>query len=315
MRNMQSEGFFRSILVPVDEWFPSTISQEIAVFLAKKFGSKVTVIHVASGKLVIPVLDQTNSAQEILPIGAASGGFPRSVEISNPRRNILPEGVENEISNWHFERGLRVIGEAVERFKKAGVAFEEKLVEKGDPADIILSEAEKGNYDLIIMGNSGEEEHDQHLGSVARKVATHAEIPILINRGSVSLSNMLVPVDGSENSESAIKYADALVEKIDARMTLIYVQESPFLKLEPEVSREIGNRILVHAASKVSGKQPERILESGDPAKKIIETAKKTNIDLIVMSSRGHGTARRFLMGSVSDHVINYSEHSVLLVK
>jgi len=312
---MQSEGFFRSILVPVDEWFPSTISQEIAVFLAKKFGSKVTVIHVVSGKIVIPVMNQNNSAQEILPVGAASGGFPRSIEISNPRGNVLPEGVENEISNWYIERGSRVIEETVERFKKAGVAIEEKLVEKGDPADIILTEAEKGTYDLIIMGNSGEDENDQHLGSVAKKVATHAEIPILITRSSVRLSNMLVPVDGSENSERAIHYAEALAEKIDAKMTLIYVQESPFFTLKPEISREMGDRILVHAASKLSRKQPERILESGDPAKKIIETAKKTNIDLIVMSSRGHGTARRFLMGSVSDHVINYSEHSILLVK
>ncbi len=50
------------------------------------------------------------------------------------------------------------------------------------------------------MGNTGEEERDQHLGSVAKKVATTAEIPVLITRDKIQISRILVPVDGSEKS-------------------------------------------------------------------------------------------------------------------
>ncbi len=311
---MQSEGIFRKILLPVDEWLPSIVSQELAVFLAKKFGSSVTVLHVASSRIMIPFIERSQGTVEIEPIGAASGGFPRAVEIPKPRDNALPDDLVDEISNWYVERGERVIAEAMGRFENTGLKVEEKLVAQGDPADVILSEIEKGSYDLVIMGNSSEPER-QHLGSIAKKVFAHSKIPVLITRGNVNISSVLVPVDGSENSEKALQYAEALAEKINAKITLLYVQEPPFSTLKPEISMEMGNRILDHAAGKLIDMQPESKLESGDPAKKIIETAKKANFDLIVMSSRGHGTVRRFLMGSVSDHVIHYSDRSILLIK
>ena len=312
---MQSEHFFRRILVPVDESLPSMVSQELAVFIAKKFESKVTVLHVTSHDIIIPLIEKPQDTQEIEPLSTSAGGFPRAFEIPKPRGNTLPEEVVNEISNWYVERGSRVIEEAVGRFRNEGLEVEEKLVEQGDPADVIMSESEKGKYDLIIMGNSGEEEHDQHLGSVAKKVVTHAEIPVLITRGKIAISKMLVPIDGSEKSEKAIRYAEALAEKTDAKMTLLYVQEPTLFTLKPEISAEMGNRILMYATSKVTRTQPERMLESGDPAKTIIKTGKKDNYDLVVMGSKGHGTVRRFLLGSVSDHVIHYSDLNVLLVK
>jgi nucleotide-binding universal stress UspA family protein len=312
---MQSEGVFRRILLPVDEWLPSIVSQELAVFLAQKFGSHVTVLHVISDKIVIPLIERPQGSQEVELVGTYVGGFPRAVEIPKPRENALSEEVVSEISSWYVERGSRVIEEAVGRFKRAGVVIEEKRIEQGDPANLILSEAEKGSYDLIIIANSGEEERDQHLGSVAKKVVAHAQIPVLVTRGNLELSNMLVPVDGSENSEKAIRYAEALAEKTDAKMTLLCVQESPLFTLKPEISTEMGNRILAHAASKVTRTQSERVLESGDPAKKIIETAKSGNYDLIVISSKGQETIRRFLMGSVSDHVVHYSDRSILIIK
>ncbi|MGD0643404.1 MAG: universal stress protein [Candidatus Bathyarchaeia archaeon] len=311
---MQSEGVFRRILVPVDESLSSMLSQELAVFLAKKFGSQVTVLHVASHEIMIPLIERPQGTQEVESI-STSLGFPRAVEIPKPRGNALPQEVVNEISNWYVERGSRLIEEAVGRFKNDGLAVEEKLVEQGDPADVIVTEAEKGRYNLIIMGNSGEKERDQHLGSVAKKVVTHAKIPVLITRNKTVISRMLVPVDGSEKSEKAIQYAEALAEKTEAKMTLLYVQESTLFTLKPEISTEMGNHILANAAGRVTRTQPESKLESGDPAKKIIETAKKGNYDLIVMSSKGHGTVRRFIMGSVSNHVIHYSDRSFLLIK
>jgi nucleotide-binding universal stress UspA family protein len=56
-------------------------------------------------------------------------------------------------------------------------------------------------------------------------------------------------------------------------------------------------------------------MESGDPAKAIIATADKEGSDLIVMGSRGHGSVTGFLLGSVSNHVLHYARHSVLIVK
>jgi nucleotide-binding universal stress UspA family protein len=312
---MQNEDVFKNILVPVDGSFPSMISQELAVFVAKKFGSKVTVIHIAAQDSFIPLIENPQGTEEVDAINTAIGQFPRAVEIPKPKENPLPNEIISEIEGWYVQKGTQILQEAVARFKEEGIPVEEKLIAKGISADVIADEAKNGKYDLVIMGNAGEEERDQHLGSVAKKVAAVVEIPVLISREKILVSKILVPVDGSAKSEKALSYANLLAQKTGGKLTLMYVQESPLLHLKPEISSEVGKRILDHAASKIIGVQAEQKLESGDPAKKIIEFARKDNFDLIVMSSKGHGTMMRFLMGSVADHVIHYADRSVLLIK
>ena len=312
---MQNEDIFKTILVPVDGSFPSMISQELTVFLAKKFRSRVTVIHVASQDMIIPLIEKPGDNEEIDSIGTAAGQFPRAVEIPKPKENPLPNEVISEVEGWYVQKGTQVVQEAVARFKDEGIPVDQKLVTKGASAEVIIDEAKKGGYDLIIMGNAGEEERDQHLGSVAKKVAAGAEIPVLITRDKIVISKILVPIDGSEKSEKAIGYANLIAQKTGGTLTLLYVQESPLFHLKPEISSEVGKKILDHATSKLVGVKVDRKLESGDPAKKIIETARKDNFDLVVMSSKGHGTMMKFLMGSVADHVIHYADRSILLIK
>jgi nucleotide-binding universal stress UspA family protein len=312
---MQGSRFFARLLVPVDGSLPSMVAQELAVFIAKRFDSQVTVIHVSAQDIMIPAIQRTRGGEEVDAIYTSDGQFPRAVQFPKPRENNWPEEVVNEVSSWYVERGSRIIDEAVARFKDEGIPVERRLVETGDAADVILTEAEKGKYDLIIIGNSGEEERDQHLGSVAKKVAVNANVPVLITREKILISKILVPIDGSYKADGALAYAEALATKTGAKITLLYVQESTLFTLKPEVATEMGKHILDYAASKIATTQPEHKLESGDPAKKITEMARRENFDLIVMNSKGHGTVRRFLMGSVSDHVIHYADRSVLLTR
>lgn len=78
---------------------------------------------------------------------------------------------------------------------------------------------------------------------------------------------------------------------------------------------EIGNKILSQAADKAEGVEVDRRLEPGEPAETIIRIAQDEDFDLIVMGSRGHGSMKRWLLGSVSDHVAHHIDRSVLLVK
>jgi nucleotide-binding universal stress UspA family protein len=48
-----------------------------------------------------------------------------------------------------------------------------------------------------------------------------------------------------------------------------------------------------------------RLLLRGDPAQEIVRTARDRNVDLIVMSSRGHGAFYRLLLGSVTAKVLH----------
>jgi nucleotide-binding universal stress UspA family protein len=53
----------------------------------------------------------------------------------------------------------------------------------------------------------------------------------------------------------------------------------------------------------------------GDPARSIMQAARKENIDLIVMTTHGKSGIKRALLGSVADEVIRNSKKPVLVVR
>jgi nucleotide-binding universal stress UspA family protein len=305
---MQGENVFRKILVPTDGSLPSLVAEELTAFLAKKLNSKVTVIHVVAHEPLAHV-----ERHRHVPHGF--GQFPVETHVHTSPATSLPESVANEIANWYHQKGEKAIAEAVALFEEEQIPIDQKLVEHADPAETILKEAEKKNYDLIVMGYSGEEEKEPHLGSVAEKISRHTKIPILVAKEKRRISKILVPVDGSENAKKALEYAVLIAKKTNTKMTLLTVQESGLFKLKPKVTKEIGAHILSDAANQAEGIKLEKKLESGDPAKTIAKIAKKEDCDLIVMGSRGLGAIGRFLLGSVSDHVIHYADRSILLIR
>lgn len=315
---MKTEQTLKNILVLTDGSSPSLVGQELTAFLAKRLDSKVTVIHVVSHELMNPRMQRVFVDSDFAPAGVVGAPYSLPPEVKVPKPTSPPslnEEILNEITHWYHQRGEKAISDAVALFKEEGIPVNSKLIEDADPAETILKEIEKGSYDLVVMGSTGEEEKDPHLGSLARKVLQHSATPVLIAREKTQASKILVPVDGSENALKALQFAALLAEKTGAAITLLYVQEHGLHKLRPELSEKIGDRILSIAAEQAKGTKVDQKLETGDPAKIIIHTADKGNHDIIIMGSKGHNAVGRFLLGSVSDHVANYARHSVLITK
>lgn len=55
-------------------------------------------------------------------------------------------------------------------------------------------------------------------------------------------------------------------------------------------------------------------LLQGDPARTILQEAERLEADLIVIGKRHHGMMERFLLGSVSEAVVNQTHRPVLVV-
>ena len=53
----------------------------------------------------------------------------------------------------------------------------------------------------------------------------------------------------------------------------------------------------------------------GDPAERIIHHAEQGGFDPLVLGHKGHSRARRFLLGSTSDKVVDHAPRSTLIVK
>jgi nucleotide-binding universal stress UspA family protein len=81
-----------------------------------------------------------------------------------------------------FDRSSKVFQDYAEKGKKLlselGVKAEVETL-RGDPADEILAEAEKG-YDFIVIGSRSKKGETVMLGSVSRKVVNKASLPVIV---------------------------------------------------------------------------------------------------------------------------------------
>jgi nucleotide-binding universal stress UspA family protein len=288
---MQSKEIFKRILVPVDRSID--IAQQLSVFIAEKFHSEVTILHVVSPGLMHQGLRETFA------------------EVSGPTQLSIRLEREHEQA---YKEGGKSLSDTAALFEQQGIAVQERIVDNADPAEAIIEEAERGEYELIVMDQSEAKGKKPHLGSVAEKVSQYSRVPVLIARERDSVSRILVPIDGSENAGKALEYAAAIAREANAKITLLYVLERSLFRSKTEEAKKIGALILSKSANEAKGIELHQRLELGNPAKIITQMADKEDYDLVVMGSKGQGAKLRFLLGSVSSHVIHYANRSVLIV-
>lgn len=141
------------------------------------------------------------------------------------------------------------------------------------------------------------------------------------------IKHILFPNDGSENSQKALQYVKEIALKFGSKVTVATIYESPLLngieivpytfsELEKSI-REIAEDILEKAQKEINeaGIPCDTRLEQGDPGKLIVELAENNDYDLIIMGSRGLGTVKSFLLGSVSNYVLHHTNCPVMLIK
>jgi nucleotide-binding universal stress UspA family protein len=137
---------------------------------------------------------------------------------------------------------------------------------------------------------------------------------------------ILVPVDGSENSDRAVKHALGLVAAgLAADLHLLNVQPSFGGAISTFVGRdqidsyrrEEGNKALASAVALAKAASvPVKVhIGVGRQGEVVRDYAKKLGAALIVMGTRGHTGLSGVLLGSVAQDVIAHSEMPVTLVK
>ena len=140
------------------------------------------------------------------------------------------------------------------------------------------------------------------------------------------IKNILVPIDGSEHSNNALKFGLDLAEKYSAKLTLLSVAQ-PVVVTGPPTSTAMyvqaiesaHKKMLEDTYNRAKAEKPDveisKRLVDGRPADRIVEIADKENFDLIVIGSRGVGGVKKFFLGSVSDRVADEAHCPVLIVK
>jgi len=144
---------YSKILVPLDGSERAAKALVHALELAKRLGSKVTLIH------VVPSL-------------------PPYINTAVDRLGHAQQSIVNEL----LRHGKEMLEQVVSSNSDKGIEIDTYTV-MGQPADEILEKAKSENYDLIVMGSRGLGEIKGYImGSVSNRVSRHASCPVLIIR-------------------------------------------------------------------------------------------------------------------------------------
>jgi len=281
---------FKNILVPIDGSTSCLRAMELTALIARKFNSKITLVHVISHDFMHPELKANYQ---------------------------LPPLVLNKLNEVYMKAGEKILRTAEEAFKEEGLQVEPILIRRSeDPADSILNLSKERRFDLIIIGNRAETHAELfELGSTSEKIALYSKTPVLIVKKKTKMAKILVAIDGSKQATKALEYVSVIARKFNSKVILLHVAETKLENLDPEAIRKISDTIIGDAATEIKGVNIEKGLVFGDPAESIIRLAIKDNYDLIVLGSRGLSSVKRYLLGSVSEDVAWHARRSVLIVR
>lgn len=146
----------------------------------------------------------------------------------------------------------------------------------------------------------------------------------------MSYNHILVPVDGSQISFSAVKKAAQIAKAFNSKLTLIsLVPEDPFTDADFYASTAIMKEYFVQAYQNAEAALKEanqfasaegvtatiKVVKGEVNAKGISETATEHKTDLIVIGSHGRKGFKKMILGSFAQDVLSQTELPVLVVK
>jgi nucleotide-binding universal stress UspA family protein len=292
--------------------------------------------QVLASQIVVP-LDGTDLSERAIPvardIAERGGGSLRLVRVHIPPR--IP-------ATSHHVLGPRVGGQ-LKRERADALKREQRYLDqaahdaapeaddhappvsaallRGPVEHSVVDDVRRSDATLVVLSAPvpGRDVPDQ-VDRVTDKVVRQCPTPVLVVRSRNGLDGLapkglrhiLVPIDGSERSNSVLEPARELAGLFGASMTLLTV-----VPKESQVGRATAARKQLKALAdglRREGVEADTRLEHGHPPTVILAVAGEHDTDVIAMASRCRGPLTRMVLGSVSDEVLRRAEASVLVV-
>jgi nucleotide-binding universal stress UspA family protein len=141
------------------------------------------------------------------------------------------------------------------------------------------------------------------------------------------MKKILVPVDGSESSAMAARWAGQRAQETGGKVTLLHVYDMPaedvmgLAKLpKGEVAalkQNQGEHSFAPAREAIEDDATidDTVVVTGHAAEEIVNFARDQGYDHIVMGSRGRSLVRELLLGSISEAVMHHAPCAVTIVR
>lgn len=148
------------------------------------------------------------------------------------------------------------------------------------------------------------------------------------NKMETAIKKVLVPIDFSDYSKSALKYAVNFAKSFNADIILVYVVEPVIYPPDfsmgqiamPSINSEWDDRakdeLQKLAKNEITDiKNTKTIIKTGKPFVEIVETAKEENVDLIIIATHGRSGVEHILFGSTAEKVVRKAPCPVLTLR
>lgn len=142
----------------------------------------------------------------------------------------------------------------------------------------------------------------------------------------LKIQSILVPIDFSDTSVKALRYAERMAEQFGARITLLNVVEpiaTPDFAYHPLMletdEMKTASKTRLEAIGKKLGLSPklvERVVvRFGSPFVEITEAARTLKVDLIILTTHGYTGLKHVFLGSTAERVVRHAPCPVLTVR
>jgi nucleotide-binding universal stress UspA family protein len=137
-----------------------------------------------------------------------------------------------------------------------------------------------------------------------------------------SIRRILLATDLSSASAGATDQALELSRALHADLLVVSVidgasplSSGPLPRMDQRrAARELAAQAIVVKGRRI-GVTVSFLVWEGEPGPAIVEAAESEAVDMIVVGTRGRNRVERFVLGSVSDHVVRTASCPVLIVR
>jgi nucleotide-binding universal stress UspA family protein len=305
---MSRSTSFRSILVPVDGSRLAEQAVPIALAIAERAHSKVSLV-------LVHQIHQPHVLME-----------PAHVYT---RTEAALQKTERDYLRALVSRVRQSMGRAVS-----------SAMLKGRVAVTLAEYVKDLSPDLVVMTTHGRGGvRRAWLGSVADQLIRSLDVPILLVRAGppestgspANFGEILVPLDGSPLAEAALEPAMVIARLWDAEISLVQIVQPVLLATDPllplpswyddqltTVERDAAQDYLRDVAERLreQGVKASGVaVIGGGVAEELLSLARPGRVGLLAMATHGRGGVRRLMLGSVADKLVRGAEVPLLVCR
>ena len=252
----------KSVLVPLDGSFISELAISPALRIVQQTGGTLYLMRIpvdyVGDSQPDPGYDRVWTAENSLPVNEDTAEYLREVKT---------------------------------RLVRPGISVR-TLVANGDRGQSIAATASVKNVDLIVMGTHARSGLSRWLlGSVSCDLLRIASAPMLFMRQRREINHVMVTLDGSRLAEQIVDTASEIAQMFNCQITLVQIGNGanaagsePYLENVAGPLREKGLEINTAALD-------------GPVSNEILSYAKRYEVDLVAMSTRGRVGLKRLVFG------------------